>query len=108
VNEILYTVCRELSWSHIRLIMRLDTEKARKYYLNEARAQGGASGFWSGIFIQIILRGLFLRKTPFLQISILILYFTIIYLLILPTEEELTAELERNVRYLREARGDGE
>jgi hypothetical protein len=23
-NEILYTLCRELSWSHIRLIMRLD------------------------------------------------------------------------------------
>jgi len=30
------------------------------------------------------------------------------YKLILPTEEELTLELERNVRYLREARGDGE
>jgi len=39
-DEILYTLCRELSWSHIRLIMRVDTEKARKYYLNEARAQG--------------------------------------------------------------------
>ncbi|MDR2543445.1 MAG: PDDEXK nuclease domain-containing protein [Treponema sp.] len=39
-DEILYTLCRELSWSHIRLIMRLDTEKAREYYLNEARVQG--------------------------------------------------------------------
>jgi hypothetical protein len=28
------------------------------------------------------------------------------YKLILPTEEELTAELERNVRYLRETRGN--
>ena len=40
MNDIRYTLCSELSWSHIRLIMRLDTEKARKYYLNEARSQG--------------------------------------------------------------------
>jgi predicted nuclease of restriction endonuclease-like (RecB) superfamily len=39
-NEILYTLCRELSWSHIRLIMRLDSENAREYYLNESRSQG--------------------------------------------------------------------
>jgi predicted nuclease of restriction endonuclease-like (RecB) superfamily len=39
-KEILYTLCRELSWSHIRLIMRLDGENARKYYLNESREQG--------------------------------------------------------------------
>jgi len=39
-DEILYTLCRELSWSHIRLIMRIDSENAQKYYLNEARTQG--------------------------------------------------------------------
>ena len=39
-EKILYTVCRELSWSHIRLIMRLDSENAREYYLNETREQG--------------------------------------------------------------------
>jgi len=39
-EEILYTLCRELSWSHIRLIMRLDSEKARTYYLKEASEQG--------------------------------------------------------------------
>jgi predicted nuclease of restriction endonuclease-like (RecB) superfamily len=34
------TQCVEnLSWSHIRLIMRLDIEKARDYYLSEARVQ---------------------------------------------------------------------
>jgi hypothetical protein len=38
-EQILYTLCRELSWSHIRLIMRLDSEKAREYYLNETRTQ---------------------------------------------------------------------
>ena len=39
-NEIRYTLCSELSWSHIRLIMRLDSEDAREYYLNESRTQG--------------------------------------------------------------------
>ncbi|MDR2410231.1 MAG: PDDEXK nuclease domain-containing protein [Bacteroidales bacterium] len=39
-EDILYTMCRELSWSHIRLIMRLDDKKIREYYLNETRAQG--------------------------------------------------------------------
>jgi hypothetical protein len=34
VDEIRYTLCSELSWSHIRLIMRLDSEKSREYYLN--------------------------------------------------------------------------
>ncbi|MDR0302586.1 MAG: PDDEXK nuclease domain-containing protein [Treponema sp.] len=38
-NSIPYTLCRELSWSHIRLIMRLDSENAREYYLNESRSQ---------------------------------------------------------------------
>ncbi|KHE92156.1 MAG: DUF1016 N-terminal domain-containing protein [Candidatus Scalindua rubra] len=34
-NEKLYTLCRELSWSHIRLIMRLYNLKAREYYLKD-------------------------------------------------------------------------
>jgi predicted nuclease of restriction endonuclease-like (RecB) superfamily len=38
-KEILYTVCRELSWSHLRLIMRVDSAKAIEYYCNEAREQ---------------------------------------------------------------------
>jgi predicted nuclease of restriction endonuclease-like (RecB) superfamily len=38
-NEICYTLCIKLSWSHIRLIMRLDSEEARHYYLAEAREQ---------------------------------------------------------------------
>ena len=36
----LYTLCRELSWSHIRLIMRIDNMKAREYYLTETKSQG--------------------------------------------------------------------
>ncbi|MBQ7061677.1 MAG: DUF1016 family protein [Bacteroidales bacterium] len=40
--EILNTLCRELSWSHIRLIMRLPNEDERLYYINETKL-----GNWS-------------------------------------------------------------
>lgn len=35
-EEIRYTACAKLSWSHIRLIMRQENEKARNYYLKES------------------------------------------------------------------------
>ncbi|WP_286818955.1 PDDEXK nuclease domain-containing protein [Desulfobacter sp. UBA2225] len=38
-QEILSTLCRELSWSHLRLIMRVESPKAIKYYCHEAREQ---------------------------------------------------------------------
>lgn len=38
-QAILYTVCRELSWSHLRLIMRVDSSRAIEYYCKEAREQ---------------------------------------------------------------------
>lgn len=38
-QEICYTVCSKLSWSHNRLIMRVDDPKARAYYLKEGVAQ---------------------------------------------------------------------
>lgn len=38
-QEILYTLCRELSWSHLRLIMRVDSAKAIEYYCHEVREQ---------------------------------------------------------------------
>ncbi|MEW5746462.1 MAG: PDDEXK nuclease domain-containing protein [Nitrospirota bacterium] len=34
-----YTACSQLSWSHLRLIMRVDNEKARDYYITEASQQ---------------------------------------------------------------------
>ena len=34
-----YTLCSLLSWSHIRLIMRIDNVKARTYYLTESKAE---------------------------------------------------------------------
>ena len=35
-DEIFYTLCRKLSWSHNRLIMRVQDSKAREWYLREA------------------------------------------------------------------------
>ncbi|HED07745.1 MAG TPA: DUF1016 family protein [Ignavibacteria bacterium] len=38
-NKKSYTLCSRLSWSHIRLIMRMDNLKMREYYLKEAKSQ---------------------------------------------------------------------
>lgn len=38
-QEICYTACSKLSWSHNRLIMRVDNPQARDYYLTEAATQ---------------------------------------------------------------------
>jgi predicted nuclease of restriction endonuclease-like (RecB) superfamily len=35
-TEIMHTLCAQLSWSHIRLIIRVENKKAQKYYLKEA------------------------------------------------------------------------
>ena len=39
-NQIRYTLCIKLSWSHLRLIMRVGDPQARKYYLEEASRCG--------------------------------------------------------------------
>ena len=39
-EKIRYTLCSKLSWSHNRLIMRLESTTARNYYLSEAARQG--------------------------------------------------------------------
>ena len=36
------TLCHELSWSHFRLLMRVDNENARNFYIKEA-----VEGNWS-------------------------------------------------------------
>jgi predicted nuclease of restriction endonuclease-like (RecB) superfamily len=38
-QEICYTVCSKLTWSHNRLIMRIDDQKVRQYYIKEAAEQ---------------------------------------------------------------------
>lgn len=37
-----YTVCSQLSWSHLRLIMRLDSSQERDFYIEESK-----NGAWS-------------------------------------------------------------
>lgn len=39
-DENCYTLCSKLTWSHNRLIMRVENELARSYYLTEAAEQG--------------------------------------------------------------------
>ena len=34
-----YTLCSQLNWSHIRLIMRIDNKHARTWYLTESKAE---------------------------------------------------------------------
>ena len=41
-TEIWHTLCAKLSWSHIKLIMRVDNKNAQKYYLQKA-----AENHWS-------------------------------------------------------------
>lgn len=38
-EKILYTLRRELSWSHYRLIMRVENPRSREYYVREAAVQ---------------------------------------------------------------------
>jgi hypothetical protein len=38
-QAICYTVCSKLSWSHLRLIMRVESSQAIDYYCREARWQ---------------------------------------------------------------------
>lgn len=42
-NQKGYTLCSELTWSHYRLIMRLDNPAAREYYIQEAADQNWSS-----------------------------------------------------------------
>ena len=35
-KKIMHTLCAQLNWSHIRLIMRVESKEAQKYYIKEA------------------------------------------------------------------------
>ncbi len=57
-----YTLCSELSWSHWRLIMRVENPQARDYYINEtARQQLSVRNLQRAIETQTFNR---LLKTP--------------------------------------------
>ena len=66
-------VRRELSWTHYRLLLRVDSAEARQWYVQEAAAQN-----WSTRALERQSEQLFASK----------------YRLILPSEEELRREIE--------------
>jgi hypothetical protein len=120
-TEIMHTLCAHLGWSHIRLVMRVESRDAQKYYLQEA-----AENHWSVKTHKITHQDIgqldmYVRMYDDLKrgkddnptIGILLCtetdktiarysilnenrqLFTSKYLLYLPTEEELVAEIER-------------
>lgn len=56
-DSIGYTACSQLSWSHLRSIMRLDSEKERNYYIQEA-----IKGSWSVKLLERNIKSGFYRK----------------------------------------------
>lgn len=56
-NEICDTVCSKLTWSHFRLLMRVEHVEARAWYANEAAAQG-----WSVRALDLQISTLFYER----------------------------------------------
>ena len=56
-EQICYTLCINLSWSHNRLIMRIEDPKAREWYLKEAAAQQ-----WSVRQLERNIRSLYYQR----------------------------------------------
>ena len=54
---ILYALRRELSWTHYRLLMRVENEEARKYYMNEAAGQN-----WSTRILERQINSLYFER----------------------------------------------
>ena len=52
-----YTVCRELSWSHYRVLMRVENSDARQYYLEECVKSG-----WSVRILQRQIASLYYER----------------------------------------------
>lgn len=84
--EICYTVCSKLLWSHNRLIMRVQDDAARKFYLKEC-----IENQWS-VPVMNDSPQLFASK----------------YLPYLPTEQELKQELETKYKLIEERNNETE
>jgi hypothetical protein len=61
-DQISYALRRELTWTHYRLIMRLDNLKAREYYINECADQMWSSRSLNAILTHSITSACSLRK----------------------------------------------
>ena len=91
------TLCEQLSWSHYRLLITVENEEARQYYAEECR-----KSLWSvrELQRQIDKGSDLVRYTlPLNEKRI----FAAKYKLVLPTEEQLLAELRREQAALEEA-----
>lgn len=91
------TLCEQLSWSHYRLLITVENEEARQYYAEECR-----KSLWSvrELQRQIDKGADIVRYTlPLNEKRI----FAAKYKLVLPTEEQLLAELRREQVALEEA-----
>ena len=91
------TLCEQLSWSHYRLLITVENEEARQYYAEECR-----KSLWSvrELQRQIGKGSDLVRYTlPLNEKRI----FAAKYKLVLPTEEQLLAEIRREQVALEEA-----
>lgn len=52
----------ELSWTHYRIILRVDNPSARQYYITETADQSWSTASLNGILIPFIMNGCSLRK----------------------------------------------
>jgi hypothetical protein len=93
VETIRHTTCDELGWSHYRRLMQVEDPVAREWYMREAVAQN-----WS-------------TRQLDRQISVLSenrQIFAAKYVKVLPTERELTREIERERRLVDARHADKE
>ena len=118
---ILSALRRELTWTHYKMLLRVENENALSYYIQEAEQQN-----WSVRALERQINSLYYErlltsrnKAPVIEEmqvkdEIIARYsvlkeskqlFASKYRLILPTEEELKAELEREKRMILEQKG---
>lgn len=118
---ILSALRRELTWTHYKILLRIENKNALAYYIEEAAEQN-----WSvralerqinSLYYERLLTGR--NKAPVIEEmqekDEIIAHYSVLkeskqlfaskYRLILPTEEELKAELEREKRLILEQKG---
>jgi hypothetical protein len=96
----------ELSWTHYRLLLRVDSPEARQWYVNEAATQN-----WSTRALERQIGSLYYDRLLLSQDQSVARYsvlngseqlFASKYRLILPSEEELRLELQRDRQAIEE------
>jgi hypothetical protein len=100
---ILSTAWRELSWSHFRMLLRIKDAQARTWYATEAVIQGRsvrALGSRDKAEVQAEAVALMARDAPADNAQL----FASKYQLLMPSEDDLRAELERDRALLESAR----